>query len=117
MAISGAEVGCHGEVGSAAAGLAEVMGGSPEKIENAADRAGTPSRHDLRSGGWLVQVPRIERNALGAVKAASLALKGYGSHFVPLYACIETMRQNDRDMSEKYKGTSTGVLAVNLVEC
>ncbi|WP_430258790.1 L-serine ammonia-lyase [Neorhizobium sp. IRS_2294] len=123
--ISGAEVGCQGEVGSAAAmaaaGLAAVMGGSPEQIENAAEIA---LEHHLGMTcdpiAGLVQVPCIERNALGAVKAvtaASLALKGDGSHFVPLDACIETMRQTGMDMSEKYKETSTGGLAVNVVEC
>ena len=123
--ISGAEVGCQGEVGSAsamaAAGLAAVMGGSPEQIENAAEIA---LEHHLGMTcdpvAGLVQVPCIERNALGAVKAvtaASLALKGDGHHFVPLDACIETMRQTGNDMSEKYKETSTGGLAVNVVEC
>ncbi|MCF6368485.1 L-serine ammonia-lyase [Rhizobium halophilum] len=123
--ISGAEVGCQGEVGSAAAmaaaGLAAVMGGSPEQIENAAEIA---LEHHLGMTcdpvAGLVQVPCIERNALGAVKAvtaASLAIKGDGSHFVPLDACIETMRQTGNDMSEKYKETSTGGLAVNVVEC
>jgi L-serine dehydratase len=123
--ISGAEVGCQGEVGSAsamaAAGLAAVMGGTPEQIENAAEIA---LEHHLGMTcdpiAGLVQVPCIERNALGAVKAvtaASLALKGDGQHFVPLDACIETMRQTGNDMSEKYKETSTGGLAVNVVEC
>ncbi|MDO6965848.1 L-serine ammonia-lyase [Rhizobium alvei] len=123
--ISGAEVGCQGEVGSAAAmaaaGLAAVMGGTPEQIENAAEIA---LEHHLGMTcdpvAGLVQVPCIERNALGAVKAvtaASLALKGDGTHFVPLDACIETMRQTGHDMSEKYKETSTGGLAVNVVEC
>ena len=123
--ISGAEVGCQGEVGSAAAmaaaGLAAVLGGSPEQIENAAEIA---LEHHLGMTcdpiAGLVQVPCIERNALGAVKAvtaASLAIKGDGTHFVPLDACIETMRQTGNDMSEKYKETSTGGLAVNVVEC
>lgn len=123
--ISGAEVGCQGEVGSAsamaAAGLAAVMGGTPEQIENAAEIA---LEHHLGMTcdpvAGLVQVPCIERNALGAVKAvtaASLALKGDGVHFVPLDACIETMRQTGNDMSEKYKETSLGGLAVNVVEC
>ncbi|OJF95457.1 L-serine ammonia-lyase [Pararhizobium antarcticum] len=123
--ISGAEVGCQGEVGSAAAmaaaGLAAVMGGSPEQIENAAEIA---LEHHLGMTcdpvAGLVQVPCIERNALGAVKAvtaASLAVKGDGQHFVPLDACIETMRQTGEDMNEKYKETSTGGLAVNVVEC
>ncbi|MCB1439260.1 MAG: L-serine ammonia-lyase [Nitratireductor sp.] len=123
--ISGAEVGCQGEVGSAsamaAAGLAQVMGGTAAQIENAAEIA---LEHHLGMTcdpvGGLVQVPCIERNALGAVKAvtaASLALKGDGQHFVPLDACIETMRQTGLDMSEKYKETSEGGLAVNVVEC
>ena len=120
--ISGAEVGCQGEVGSAsamaAAGLAAVMGGTPEQIENAAEIA---LEHHLGMTcdpvAGLVQVPCIERNALGAVKAvtaASLALKGDGTHFVPLDACIETMRQTGLDMSERYKETSEGGLAVNV---
>lgn len=105
----------------AAAGLAAVMGGLPEQVENAAEIA---LEHHLGMTcdpiAGLVQVPCIERNALGAVKAvtaASLALKGDGTHFVPLDAAIETMRQTGRDMSEKYKETSTGGLAVNVVEC
>jgi L-serine dehydratase len=123
--ISGAEVGCQGEVGSAAAmaaaGLCAVMGGSPEQIENAAEIA---LEHHLGMTcdpvAGLVQVPCIERNALGAVKAvtaASLACKGDGRHFVPLDAAIETMRQTGLDMNEKYKETSLGGLAVNVVEC
>ncbi|MGE0499906.1 MAG: L-serine ammonia-lyase [Rhizobiaceae bacterium] len=123
--ISGAEVGCQGEVGSAsamaAAGLAAVLGGTPEQVENAAEIA---LEHHLGMTcdpvGGLVQVPCIERNALGAVKAvtaASLAIKGDGSHFVPLDAAIETMRQTGMDMNEKYKETSLGGLAVNVVEC
>jgi L-serine dehydratase len=123
--ISGAEVGCQGEVGSAsamaAAGLAAALGASNAQIENAAEIA---LEHHLGMTcdpiGGLVQVPCIERNALGAVKAvtaASLALRGDGSHFVPLDNCIETMRQTGRDMSEKYKETSQGGLAVNVVAC
>lgn len=123
--ISGAEVGCQGEVGSAsamaAAGLCSVMGGTPEQVENAAEIA---LEHHLGMTcdpvGGLVQVPCIERNALGAVKAvtaASLAIKGDGVHFVPLDAAIETMRQTGIDMNEKYKETSQGGLAVNVVEC
>lgn len=123
--ISGAEVGCQGEVGSAsamaAAGLCAVMGGTPEQVENAAEIA---LEHHLGMTcdpvGGLVQVPCIERNALGAVKAvtaASLAIKGDGVHFVPLDAAIETMRQTGVDMNEKYKETSQGGLAVNVVEC
>ncbi|MBN9236211.1 MULTISPECIES: L-serine ammonia-lyase [Phyllobacteriaceae] len=123
--ISGAEVGCQGEVGSAsamaAAGLCAVMGGNPEQVENAAEIA---LEHHLGMTcdpvAGLVQVPCIERNALGAVKAvtaASLAIKGDGKHFVPLDAAIETMRQTGLDMNEKYKETSLGGLAVNVVEC
>ena len=123
--ISAAEVGCQGEVGSAAAmaaaGLAEVLGGTPEQVENAAEIA---LEHHLGMTcdpvGGLVQVPCIERNALAAVKAvtaASLSLKGDGTHFVPLDACVETMRQTGLDMNEKYKETSQGGLAVNVPEC
>jgi L-serine dehydratase len=123
--ISGAEVGCQGEVGSAsamaAAGLCAVMGGTPAQVENAAEIA---LEHHLGMTcdpvGGLVQVPCIERNALGAVKAvtaASLAIKGDGTHFVPLDAAIETMRQTGMDMNERYKETSLGGLAVNVVEC
>ncbi len=123
--ISGAEVGCQGEVGSAsamaAAGLAAALGGTNAQVENAAEIA---LEHHLGMTcdpiGGLVQVPCIERNALGAVKAvtaASLALRGDGSHFVPLDNCIETMRQTGRDMSDKYKETSQGGLAVNVVAC
>lgn len=123
--ISGAEVGCQGEVGSAsamaAAGLCAILGGTPAQVENAAEIA---LEHHLGMTcdpvGGLVQIPCIERNAFGAVKAvtaASLALKGDGSHAVPLDACIETMRQTGRDMSEKYKETSLGGLAVNVVAC
>jgi L-serine dehydratase len=123
--ISGAEVGCQGEVGSAsamaAAGLCAVMGGTPEQIENAAEIA---LEHHLGMTcdpiAGLVQVPCIERNGLGAIKAvsaASLSLRGDGQHLVPLDACIETMRQTGADMSSKYKETSTGGLAVNVVEC
>lgn len=123
--ISGAEVGCQGEIGSAsamaAAGLTAVLGGSNEQIENAAEIA---LEHHLGMTcdpiKGLVQVPCIERNGFGAVKAvtaASLALKGDGSHLVPLDQCVETMRQTGIDMSTKYKETSTGGLAVNVVEC
>ncbi|WP_340110217.1 L-serine ammonia-lyase [Pikeienuella sp. HZG-20] len=123
--ISGAEVGCQGEVGSAsamaAAGFCAALGGAPEQIENAAEIA---LEHHLGMTcdpvGGLVQVPCIERNGLGAIKAvsaASLALRGDGAHFMPLDNCIETMRQTGRDMSEKYKETSLGGLAVNLPEC
>ena len=123
--ISGAEVGCQGEVGSAsamaAAGLAALMGATPLQVENAAEIA---LEHHLGMTcdpvRGLVQVPCIERNAFGAVKAvtaASLAMKGEGLHFVPLDACIETMRQTGRDMDHRYKETSLGGLAVNLPEC
>jgi L-serine dehydratase len=123
--ISGAEVGCQGEVGSAsamaAAALCAAMGGSPEQVENAAEIA---LEHHLGMTcdpvGGLVQIPCIERNAFGAVKAvtaASLALHGDGTHAVPLDACVETMRQTGRDMSDKYKETSQAGLAVNVVAC
>jgi L-serine dehydratase len=123
--ISGAEVGCQGEVGSAsamaAAGLCAALGGTNEQVENAAEIA---LEHHLGMTcdpvGGLVQIPCIERNAFGAVKAvtaASLALRGDGKHVVPLDTCIETMRQTGLDMSDRYKETSTGGLAVNVVEC
>ena len=123
--ISGAEVGCQGEVGSAsamaAAGLCAALGGTNEQIENAAEIA---LEHHLGMtcdpAGGLVQVPCIERNGLGAIKAvsaASLALRGDGQHFIPLDNCIETMRQTGLDMHERYKETSQGGLAVNLPEC
>ena len=123
--ISGAECGCQAEVGSAAAmaaaGLAAVMGATPEQVENAAAIA---LEHHLGMTcdpvKGLVQVPCIERNGLGAIKAvsaASLALRGDGTHLVPLDACIETMRQTGQDMSEKYKETSLGGLAVNVPNC
>lgn len=123
--ISGAEVGCQGEVGSAAsmaaAGLCAALGGSNAQIENAAEIA---LEHHLGltcdPAGGLVQVPCIERNALGAIKAvsaASLALHADGSHFMPLDNCIRVMLQTGRDMSLKYKETSTGGIAVNLPEC
>ncbi len=123
--ISGAEVGCQGEVGSAAAmaaaGLATVLGGCPRQVANAAEiRDGAPSRHDLRPRRGLVQVPCIERNAFGAnkaVAAASLALHGDGVHFVSLDQVIETMRQTGHDMQDKYKETSLGGLAVNVAAC
>ncbi|KKB07214.1 serine dehydratase [Devosia geojensis] len=123
--ISGAEVGCQGEVGSAsamaAAGLCAVMGGTPAQVENAAEIA---LEHHLGMTcdpvGGLVQIPCIERNAFGAVKAvtaASLAMKGDGTHAVPLDICIETMRQTGLDMSDRYKETSQAGLAVNVVAC
>jgi L-serine dehydratase len=123
--ISGAECGCQAEVGSAAAmaaaGLAAVMGGTPMQVENAAEIA---LEHHLGMTcdpiRGLVQVPCIERNGLGAIKAvsaASLALRGDGTHLVPLDACIETMRQTGADMSHKYKETALGGLAVNVPNC
>ena len=123
--ISGAECGCQAEVGSAAAmaaaGLAAVLGGTPQQIENAAEIA---LEHHLGMTcdpvAGLVQVPCIERNGLGAIKAvsaASLALRGDGTHLVPLDAAIETMRQTGADMSVKYKETSLGGLAVNVPNC
>ncbi len=123
--ISGAEVGCQGEVGSAAAmaaaGLASILGGTPAQIENAAEIA---MEHHLGMTcdpiGGLVQVPCIERNAFGANKAvvaASLALRGDGDHRVTLDEVIETMRQTGHDMAAKYKETSLGGLAVNVAAC
>jgi len=123
--ISGAECGCQAEVGSAsamaAAGLCAVLGGTPRQIENAAEIA---LEHHLGMTcdpiRGLVQVPCIERNGLGTIKAvsaASLALRGDGVHLVPLDAAIETMRQTGNDMSEKYKETSLGGLAVNVPNC
>lgn len=123
--ISGAECGCQAEVGSAAAmaaaGLCAVMGGTPPQIENAAEIA---LEHHLGMTcdpvKGLVQVPCIERNGLGAIKAvsaASLALRGDGQHFMPLDNCIEAMRQTGADMSEKYKETALGGLAVNVPNC
>ena len=123
--ISGAEVGCQGEVGSAsamaAAGLCAVLGGTNEQVENAAEIA---LEHHLGMtcdpAAGLVQVPCIERNALGAIKAvsaASLALRGDGAHFMPLDNCIKVMRDTGRDMDLKYKETSQGGIAVNLPEC
>ncbi|MDQ0822652.1 L-serine dehydratase [Arthrobacter sp. V4I6] len=123
--ISGAEVGCQGEVGSAssmaAAGLAEVMGGTPAQVENAAEIA---MEHNLGLTcdpiGGLVQIPCIERNAIAAAKAinaAKMALWGDGSHRVSLDEVIVTMRETGKDMSSKYKETAMGGLAVNVVEC
>ena len=122
--ISGAEVGCQGEVGSAcsmaAAGLAEVLGGTPEQVENAAEIA---MEHNLGLTcdpvGGLVQVPCIERNAVASVKAihaARMALRGDGGHFVSLDKVIKTMRDTGRDMQDKYKETARGGLALNVVE-
>ncbi|MEQ1769762.1 MAG: L-serine ammonia-lyase [Devosia sp.] len=123
--ISGAEVGCQGEVGSAsamaAAALCAALGGNNAQIENAAEIA---LEHHLGMTcdpiRGLVQIPCIERNGMGAVKAvaaASLAALGDGQHIVPLDACIETMRQTGRDMDERYKETSLGGLSVSLPEC
>ncbi|MDA8370865.1 MAG: L-serine ammonia-lyase [Nocardiopsaceae bacterium] len=123
--ISGAEVGCQGEVGSAssmaAAGLAEALGATPAQAENAAEVA---LEHNLGLTcdpiGGLVQIPCIERNALASVKAISatrIALRGDGSHFVSLDKAIKTMRDTGRDMMDKYKETSRGGLAVNVIEC
>ncbi|TMR00152.1 L-serine ammonia-lyase [Actinomadura soli] len=123
--ISGAEVGCQGEVGSAcsmaAAGLTEVLGGTPEQVENAAE-IGIEHNLGLTCDpvGGLVQVPCIERNAVGAIKAISaarLSLRGDGRHFVSLDKAIKTMRDTGRDMLDKYKETSRGGLAVNVIEC
>lgn len=123
--ISGAEGGCQAEVGSACAmaagGLTAVMGGTNRQIENAAEIA---MEHHLGLTcdpiGGLVQIPCIERNAIAAstaVAAARLALRGDGSHYVSLDAVVETMRQTGLDMSTKYKETSEGGLAVNVIEC
>lgn len=123
--ISGAEVGCQGEVGSAcamaAAGLAAALGGSNAQIENAAE-IGLEHNLGLTCDpvGGLVQVPCIERNALASVKAinaARLALHGDGAHFVSLDQVVRTMRDTGRDMLSKYKETSEGGLAVNVIEC
>ena len=123
--ISGAEVGCQGEVGSAAsmaaAGLAELLGGTPEQVENAAEIA---MEHNLGLTcdpiGGLVQIPCIERNAIAAnkaVNAARMALRGDGVHHVSLDQVVETMRQTGADMSHKYKETAMGGLAVNVPLC
>lgn len=123
--ISGAEVGCQGEVGSAcsmaAGALCEILGGTPEQVENAAEIG---MEHNLGLTcdpiGGLVQVPCIERNAMGSVKAinaARLALRGDGQHFVSLDKVIKTMRDTGADMKTKYKETARGGLAVNVVEC
>jgi len=123
--ISGAEVGCQGEVGSAcsmaAAGLAEVMGGTPGQVENAAEIA---MEHNLGLTcdpvGGLVQIPCIERNAMASVKAINavrMALRGDGTHVVSLDNVVKTMRETGADMKIKYKETSRGGLAVNVIEC
>ncbi len=123
--ISGAEVGCQGEVGvacsMAAAALCAVMGGSPEQVENAAE-IGMEHHLGLTCDpvGGLVQIPCIERNAIASVKAinaARMALRGDGTHFVSLDKVIKTMRETGADMMSKYKETSRGGLAVNIVEC
>ena len=123
--ISGADVGCQGEVGvacsMAAGALAEYLGGTPAQVENAAEIG---MEHNLGLTcdpvGGLVQIPCIERNAMGAVKAihaARIALRGDGTHFVSLDKVIRTMRETGRDMSHKYKETARGGLAVSVVEC
>ena len=123
--ISGAEVGCQGEVGSAcamaAAGLAEILGATPGQVENAAE-IGLEHNLGLTCDpvGGLVQVPCIERNAIAAVKAinaAQMALRGDGEHFISLDRVIRTMRDTGADMHDKYKETSRGGLAVSAVEC
>ncbi len=123
--ISGAEVGCQGEVGSAcsmaAAGLAEVLGGSPEQVENAAE-IGVEHNLGLTCDpvGGLVQIPCIERNAIASVKAitaARMAMRGDGTHYVSLDKAIKTMRETGADMKDKYKETARGGLAVNVIEC
>jgi L-serine dehydratase len=123
--ISGAEVGCQGEVGSAcsmaAGALAELLGGTPEQVENAAE-IGIEHNLGLTCDpiGGLVQVPCIERNAVAsvtAINAARMALRGDGRHFVSLDQAIDTMRATGRDMLDKYKETSRGGLAVNVIEC
>jgi L-serine dehydratase len=123
--ISGADVGCQGEVGvacsMAAGGLAEVRGGTPHQVENAAEIG---MEHNLGLTcdpvGGLVQIPCIERNAMGAVKAinaARIALRGDGQHYVSLDKVIKTMRETGADMKTKYKETARGGLAVNVIEC
>ncbi|GAB2800418.1 L-serine ammonia-lyase [Streptomyces daliensis] len=123
--ISGAEVGCQGEVGSAcsmaAAGLAEILGGSPEQVENAAE-IGIEHNLGLTCDpvGGLVQIPCIERNGMAAVKAvtaARMSLRGDGRHHVSLDKAIKTMRDTGADMKTKYKETARGGLAVNVIEC
>ncbi|HUL94048.1 MAG TPA: L-serine ammonia-lyase, iron-sulfur-dependent, subunit alpha, partial [Burkholderiales bacterium] len=123
--ISGAEVGCQGEVGvacsMASAALCAVLGGTPEQVENAAE-IGMEHHLGLTCDpvGGLVQIPCIERNAIASVKAinaARMALHGDGSHHVSLDKVIKTMRETGADMMIKYKETSRGGLAVNIVEC
>ncbi|MBT8436579.1 MAG: L-serine ammonia-lyase, partial [Gammaproteobacteria bacterium] len=123
--ISGAEVGCQGEAGSAcsmaAGALTEVLGGTPEQVENAAEIG---MEHNLGLTcdpvGGLVQVPCIERNAMASVKAinaARISMRGDGQHFVSLDKVIKTMRETGADMKTKYKETARGGLAVNIIEC
>ena len=123
--LSGAELGCQGEVGvacsMAAGALAQVSGGTPQQVENAAEIG---MEHNLGLTcdpvGGLVQIPCIERNAMGAIKAinaARIALRGDGYHYVSLDKVIKTMRDTGRDMKSKYKETSRGGLAVNVIEC
>lgn len=123
--ISGAEVGCQGEVGSAcsmaSAGLAEILGGTPAQVEHAAE-IGLEHNLGLTCDpvGGLVQIPCIERNAIAAVKAinaAQMALHDDGEHFISLDKVIQTMKETGKDMSDKYKETSKGGLAVNAIEC
>ncbi|RKT88883.1 L-serine dehydratase [Saccharopolyspora antimicrobica] len=123
--ISGAEVGCQGEVGSAcsmaAGGLAEILGGTPEQVENAAE-IGIEHNLGLTCDpvGGLVQIPCIERNAVASVKAitaARMAVRGDGAHHVSLDKAIKTMRETGADMKDKYKETARGGLALNIVEC
>ena len=123
--ISGAEVGCQGEVGSAcsmaAGGLAEILGGSPRQVENAAE-IGIEHNLGLTCDpvGGLVQIPCIERNAVASIKAitaARLAVRGDGEHHVSLDKAIKTMRETGADMKDKYKETARGGLALNVVEC
>ncbi|WP_306371034.1 L-serine ammonia-lyase [Nocardiopsis sp. CC223A] len=123
--ISGAEVGCQGEVGSAcsmaAAGLAEVLGGTPAQVENAAE-IGIEHNLGLTCDpvGGLVQIPCIERNAIASVKAitaARMSVRGDGVHHVSLDKAVKTMRETGADMKDKYKETARGGLALNVVEC
>ena len=122
--ISGAEVGCQGEVGSAcsmaAGALCEVMGGTTEQVENAAEIA---MEHNLGLTcdpvGGLVQVPCIERNAMASMKAINavrMALRGDGTHFISLDKVIRTMRETGKDMKDKYKETARGGLAIDIIE-
>ena len=123
--ISGAEVGCQGEVGSAcsmaAGALAEALGGTPEQVENAAE-IGIEHNLGLTCDpvGGLVQIPCIERNAVASVKAvtaARMALRGDGQHHVSLDKAVKTMRETGADMKDKYKETARGGLALKIVEC